>query len=142
MSKTHKPPKHQPRGRGNTTVAESHAHAQAQQSRGWLLTLAIVLVIINGLLTTLVAYSDLTTNGLEVKSLYLPILMITSAAGFIGGMAMWFWKYWGFQLYIAASLVAATAALMNTGSMLVLFAGVLPPIIVAYIVLPKRNLFD
>ena len=139
-NKTHKPPKHQPRGRGNTTAttATSHSHRE----RGGLLTAAILFIVVHGIFITLVAYIDLTDNDLDVRSLYLPILFLTSALDVVGGVAMWFWKKWGFYLYIGASLVAATSALMNTGSILVLFAAILPPIIVAYVVLPKQHLFD
>lgn len=139
-SKSNKHPKHQPRGRGNQAVAQAPAHAHRE--RGGLLTAAIIIIVLHGILLTLLAYYDLTSNGLVVKSLYLPVLFITSVADVIGGVAMWFWKKWGFQLYIGATLVAATSALMNTGSMLVVFASVLPLIIVAYIVLPKQKLFD
>lgn len=141
-SKTHKRQKHQPRARNQQSATQKETHNHAHRERGWLLTLAIVLVILNNVVTTVFAYYDLTINAIEVKSLYLPVLFITSIAGVIGGIGMWLWKRWGFYLYIAAALVSATAALMNTGYLMVLFAAILPPIIVAYIYLPKQKFFD
>lgn len=114
----------------------------AHRDRTPLLTAVIVLIILHGALFTLLAWSDLNTNGVDERSLYMPLLFLTSAADIIAGAALWLWKGWGFQLYIAATLVMATSALMNTGSMLVLLASVLPAIIVAYIYLPKQHLFD
>ena len=134
MSKTRK--KHQPHAKNNTKVAA------AERERGPALTIVIILVIINHIVLAGLAYYDLTTNAIEVKSLYMPILYLTSLASIIAGVAMWFWKSWGFQLYIASALVAATAAFLNTGYIMVLFASVLPPIIVAYIYVPRQKYFD
>ncbi|MCP4359334.1 MAG: hypothetical protein GY796_15075 [Chloroflexi bacterium] len=120
----------------------SHAAAAVQQERGGLLTAVIIVIILHGILFTGLAYYDLSNNGLVVRSLYLPLLFISSIADVIAGVALWNWKRWGFQLYVAAALIMATSALMNTGSIMVLFASVLPPIVVAYVYLPKQHLFD
>lgn len=148
---------HQPHGQANSQTAGYGASASANsgsgsasaaathnpnRTRGALVTGAIVLIILHGALFALLAWSDLQGNGVEERSLYMPILMITSALDVIAGIALWFWKRWGFQLYVGATLVMATSALMNTGSLLVLFASILPTIIVAYIFLPKQKYFD
>jgi hypothetical protein len=142
-SKPRKRPAHQPHGQAyNKNTAVAAAPAAPTRQRTALITAVIVLIFLHGALFTLLAWSDLRTNGIEVRSLYLPLLFITSAADVIAAIALWYWKRWGFQLYVAATLVLATSALMNTGSILVLFASVLPAIIAAYIFLPKQHLFD
>ena len=118
------------------------AAQQGSRERGTLLTIAIVLVIVNHLFLAGAALYDLRLFGNTVHSLFMPILLVASVASVIGGIAMWLWKKWGYYLYIGAALVVATALLLNTGSILMLFAGVLPPIIVAYIVQPKLPYFD
>lgn len=124
----------------------SHLQEEAAQkgsrARGTLLTIAIVLVIVNHLFLAGAALYDLRLFGSTVHSLFIPILLVASVASVIGGIVMWLWKRWGYYLYIGAALVVATALLLNTGSILMLFAGVLPPIIVAYIVQPKLPYFD
>ena len=153
MSKTRK--KHQPHVTKNSSAAKNNSTAKnsstakssetahhAKRERGIWLTIAIILVIVHHVILAGLAYYDLTTNGIEAKSLYMPVLLLTSAASIIGGIAMWFWKRWGFLLYVASALVAATAALMNTGYLMVLAAGILPPVIVAYIYLPRQKYFD
>ncbi len=134
MSKSRKTT-HQPR-------AKAASMNKSRRERSILLTIAIILVILNHVVLATLAYYDLTNNLLQVKSLYMPILLLTSVASIVAGMAMWLWKSWGFQLYIASALVAATSAFLNTGYILVLFASVLPPIIVAYIYLPLQKYFD
>ncbi len=134
MSKARK--KHNPHAKNNTKVSA------VERERSIALTVVIILVIINHIVLAGLAYYDLTTNAVQVKSLYMPILYLTSVASVIAGVAMWLWKSWGFQLYIASTLVAATAAFLNTGYIMVLFASVLPPIIVAYIYLPLQKYFD
>ncbi len=133
MSKSRK--KHQPH-------AQKAASAPVKRERGTLLTIAIILVIINHVVLAAVAYYDLSNNVLQAKSLYMPILYLTSLTSIVAGLAMWFWKGWGFQLYVASALVAATAAFLNTGYIMVLFASVLPPVIVAYIYVPRQKYFD
>ena len=135
MSKTRKT--HQPHNsKAAATVNKS------KRERSTLLTIAIILVIVNHVILAGLAYYDLTNNAVQAKSLYMPILLLTSVASIAAGVAMWFWKSWGFQLYIASALVAATSAFLNTGYILVLFASVLPPFIVAYIYLPLQKYFD
>ncbi len=118
------------------------AAKKAPKERGTLLTIAIILVIVNHLFLAGAALYDLRLYGNNVHSLFMPILLVASVASIIGGLAMWYWKKWGYYLYIGAALVVATALLLNTGSILMLFAGMLPPIIVAYIVQPKLKNFD
>jgi cytochrome bd-type quinol oxidase subunit 1 len=139
-SKAQKHRAHQPHGQ--TTTAKATTAAPANRHRSGLITAVIILVLLHGVLFTLLAWSDLRTNGVEERSLYMPLLLITSVADVIAAVALWYWKNWGFQLYVASTLVMATSALMNTGSILVLFASILPAIIVAYIYLPKQRLFD
>lgn len=142
-SKARKRPAHQPHGQANNKgTAVTAPPVAPSRTRTPLITAVIILIILHGALFTLLAWSDLNTNGLAVRSLYLPLLLITSVADIIAGVALWLWQRWGFQLYVAATLVMATSALMNTGSLLVLFASILPAIIVAYIFLPKQHLFD
>ena len=136
MSKTRK--KHQPHARAAASTSSHHV----KRERTTLLTVAIILVILNHIVLAALAYYDLTNNAVQAKSLYMPILLLTSVASIVAGVAMWLWKSWGFQLYIASALVAATSAFLNTGYILVLFASVLPPIIVAYIYLPLQKYFD
>lgn len=147
MSKTRR--RHQPHVTKNSSAAKNNGTAkssetvhQAKRERGIWLTIAIILVIVHHIILAALAYYDLTTNGIEAESLYMPVLFLTSAASVIGGIAMWFWKHWGFQLYVASVLVAGTAALMNTGYLVVLGAVILPPIVVAYIYLPRQKFFD
>lgn len=142
-SKTRKRPAHQPHGQSNNKgTAVAAPPVTASRTRTPLITAVIVLIFLHGALFTLLAWSDLRTNSIEVRSLYMPLLFITSVADVIAAVALWYWKRWGFQLYVAATLVMATAGLMNTGYILVLFASLLPAIIAAYIFLPKQHLFD
>ena len=136
-SKAQKRQSHQPR-----TQAHKGARVSGRRERGTLLSVLVIIIIIHGAVVALLAWNDMQTNDLGTSSLYLPVLMLTSAADVIAGIAIWTWKKWGFQLYIGATLVMATAALMNTGSILVLFATILPTMVVAYLFLPKQKLFD
>ncbi|GIK55592.1 MAG: hypothetical protein HND44_24060 [Chloroflexi bacterium] len=142
-SKTRKRPAHQPHGQANNKgTAVAALPAAASRTRTPLITAVIILIFLHGAFFTLLAWGDLRTNSIEVRSLYMPLLFITSVADVIAAVALWYWKRWGFQLYVAATLVMATAGLMNTGYILVLFASLLPAIIAAYIFLPKQHLFD
>jgi hypothetical protein len=113
-----------------------------QRERTPLLTAIFILIMAHGALLAAAAYYDLTTSGIEVKSLYMPVLLLTSIADVIAGIAMWKWKWWGFQLYVASALVGATAAVMNTGALVVIMASLLPMAVAAYFIVPKQKLFE
>ena len=108
--------------------------------RGTLLTIALVLVVLHGLFMTAVYWTTIGNVG-EVASWVLPV-MVVALASVIAGVAMWFWKKWGIYLYFLAAVVTTVVTLIITGSLYMVFAGLIPMIIVLYIIYPRLKHFD
>jgi hypothetical protein len=110
--------------------------------RGTLLTIALVLVILHGLFMTAVYWTTLGNVGREAAPWVLPVMVLASLASVIAGAAMWFWKKWGIYLYFLAAVVTTVVTLIMTGSLYMVFAGLIPMIIVLYIIYPHLKHFD
>jgi hypothetical protein len=119
----------------------SKSHTQKPE-RGWLLTIAIILVGISGLLGLIVSLGE---NGFRTENL--PTWFIAAAAAaaiadIIAAFGLWTWKQWGYYLYLGATLLSIALGLMATGSILFAFSHIIPFAIVGYIILPKWKYFD
>ncbi|HAJ37243.1 MAG TPA: hypothetical protein DCL15_16355 [Chloroflexi bacterium] len=114
----------------------------ARKQRTTLLTVALVIVLLHGLLM----FAIFWTVRPEVERAWTNIavwLMIFSAVGdIVAAGAMWFWKRWGIYLYGAAAIAAAIVAVMASGDLFLLFGALLPAIIVLYIVAMQREKFE
>lgn len=111
--------------------------------RSTLMTVAIVLVILHGLFMTAFYYTTGQNLGGRADSpMALTILVLASVADVIAGVAMWYWKRWGIYLYLAATIAKVVVMLVYTGSLYAVFGGLIPTIIVLYIVYPHIKHFD
>ena len=125
-----------------TTSAKQTKQAPARKQRNTLLTIALALVFLHGLLM----FAIFWTVRPEVERTWGNIavwLMILSAVGdIVAAAAMWYWKRWGIYLYGVAAVGSAIVAVMASGDLFLLFGALLPAIIVLYIVMMQRNKFE
>lgn len=126
----------------STTTAKSPsvAAAKAPPKRTPVMTAAIIFVIVHGLLWTAASWATVR-NFTGNTPLYLGLLLVSSIAGIVGGVALWYWKRWGFYLYAGSVVVTAVLTLLFTGSAWVMLGGLLPVVLVAYALYPKFRLF-
>lgn len=127
----------------STTSAKtsSAAVAKAPPKRTAVMTAAIIYVIIHGLLWTAASWAtvrDLTGN----RPWYLGLLVVASIASIVAGVALWYWKRWGFYVYAASVVAVAVLTLLFTGSAFVMLGGLLPVALVAYALYPKLGAFS
>lgn len=119
----------------------SQAKTQKPQ-RGALLTIALVLVILHGFFMFAVYWTTIGNMGREAAPWTLIVMTLVTVADVIAGIAMWYWKKWGMYLYFIATVVKTVLTLAMTGSLTMVFAGLLPMIIVGYIIKPHLKHFD
>ncbi len=135
-------PKHQnhpTQAKNQSTQAKNQSTQAKHQStkpkeRGWVLTLAIIYVILHSLVLLGVVIAE---EGLPNSSEHILIIGSTIAAGIVGvvaGIMLWRWKQLGLTLYLIATLGEIIAGLLITGSMLFIFSAIIPFAIVGYIV--------
>jgi hypothetical protein len=134
MSKQTKPTKQ--------STKQPSKQAPARKQRNTLLTIALVIVFLHGLLM----FAIFWTVRPEAERAWTNIavwLMIFSAVGdIVAAAAMWYWKRWGIYLYGAAAVASAIVAVMASGDLFLLFGALLPAIIVLYIVAMQRDKFE
>lgn len=110
--------------------------APAPPKRTPVMTAAIIYVIIHGLLWTAASWAtarELTGN----RPWYLGLLIAASAASIVAGVALWYWKRWGFYVYAVTAVAVAVLTLLFTGSSLIMLGSLLPVALVAYALYPK-----
>jgi hypothetical protein len=130
----------------NSTKTKAPTKAAAQtkpaKQRNTLLTIALVLVILHGILIVALFWAGAPEAQRTVGSIALWLTVLAALADVVAAIAMWYWKLWGIYLYAIATVAAAVGALLATGSMLFLFGSLLPAIVVLYIVAMQRNKFE
>ncbi len=120
---------------------ESKDHQSARQ-RGVLLTIAVILVVFHGILYTGLAFPAIREQGLAESSVLLVLFLICALADVVAGVAMWFWKRWGINLFVVAGVTTAVIVLIATASMIMFIGAFLHMVIVGYIVYPRLKYFD
>jgi hypothetical protein len=123
-------------------MSKASSPARSAKRRSTLLTIALILVILQGIFLAVVYWTVLPDAQRALGNLALWIMFLASAADVVAGVAMWFWKKWGIYLYGVASVVGAAVALLASGDLFLVFGALLPSIIVLYIVLTQRNQFE
>jgi hypothetical protein len=113
-----------------------------KKERGWLLTLAIVLVIIGGMISFGVAWSESGIRGSALPTWFLIAAVASAIADIIAGIGLWRWQKWGYYLFLASTIVSIVLGLLVTGSALFAFSRIIPFAIVGYIILPKWKMFE
>ncbi len=119
-------------------------HTPAPKQRTTLMTIAIALVFLHGLVATAIVFAYLYSIGGigEInKQILFGVHAAAAVASVIAAVALWYWKRWGIYLYAAAIVVSAAMALMLVG-MYGIFAELVPAFVVIYILYPKIKLFD
>jgi len=122
---------------------QTHHH----KTRGGLLTFAIILIILANLLLAAAIHSLKGTLAPDAPAFLIWLTWISALASVLGGVLMWFWKKLGLYIYIVATIaiviftfiIYAAAGVPVWG---MIMGGLLPLIIVLYIVKPHWHQFD
>lgn len=123
-------------------MSKALSQAKPAKRRSTLLTIALVLVILQGIFLAVVYWTVLPDAQRTLGNIALWIMFLAAAADVVAGIAMWFWKRWGIYLYGVAAIVGAAVALLASGDLFLVLGALLPAIIVLYIVLTQRNAFE
>ena len=115
--------------------SKGHHHRE----RGFWLTALLVLAFVRNILGAIAIYA-LRTNPDESTPLVLTsLLVILAIADVVAVIAMWFWKQWGFYLFLISSVGAGAIGLIMTGLFYMVFHAILPPAILGYIIRVQRK---
>ena len=122
--------------------SQSKKSKNHKPDRGCLLTGAIILVGINGLLALIVSLGENGFRTTDLPTWFIALAAATAVADIFAAFGLWRWKQWGYYLYLGATLVTIVLGLLATGSALFAFSHIIPFAIVGYIILPQWKYFD
>jgi len=111
-----------------------------KQHGGWLTAWLVIAVLRSVLYTFLVLYLRGQRND-PSPAWMLIILFVVSLADLVAVIAVWLWKKWGLQLYAVSTVASIAVGLMLTGSLLIVFHGIVPLAILGYLIKDKWHLF-
>ncbi len=117
-------------------------HESYKPERGCLLTGAIILVGISGLLSLVAALGENGFKTTDLSPWFIALAVGAAIADIIAAIGLWGWKKWAYYLYLGATIVSVVLGLLLTGSALFAFSRILPFAIVGYIILPKWKYFE
>ena len=126
--------KHPPQGK----------HAPVHKKRGGWLTAAIIYMVLHSFLVLGAIYGNNLFTGAELPPTWFVLSIVGAAiADIVAAIALWRWKKWGLNLYLAATVVVIVLGILATGAaMYWSFSRLLPFIIVGYIVRSRWENFE
>jgi hypothetical protein len=117
------------------------APAKQPPKRSTLLTIALVLVVLYGIVMAAVYWTVLPDVQRTATNVVLWIVLLAAVAIVVAGIAMWYWKAWGIYLFAGAAAVTSIATVLVSGDFFLLFGAILPAILVLYVILRERSKF-
>ncbi len=121
----------------------------ARKQRTTLMTIAIALVFLHGLVATGIVAAYLYSIGgfgEVTKQVAFGLHAAAAVASVVAAVLLWYWKRIGIYVYAAAVIVSAALMIVLFGAlgmgMVGAFAELIPAFIVLYIIYPKIKLFD
>jgi hypothetical protein len=112
--------------------------APVKKEHGVLLTIALVIMAIHGIIAAYLYYSAAP----EVQRPWIISMMVVhSLANIAAAVGIFYWKKWGLYIYAASTILALVAGLLSVG-MWSVFYMVLPFVIVGWLLRSKWDYFD
>jgi len=112
-----------------------------RKERGTLLTIALVLIALHGIVAGYLFYAQYTQSEYLSRPWVIGLMVVHSLANVVAAVGIWYWKQWGLYVYAASTLLAVVVGLVTVGVWSV-FYFLLPLVIVGYIIRYKRNYFS
>jgi cytochrome bd-type quinol oxidase subunit 2 len=124
-----------------TKQTKQTKQAPARKQRNTLLTIALAIVLLHGLLMFAIFWTVRPEAERTWTNIAVWLMIFSSIGDVVAAAAMWYWKRWGIYLYGVAAVAAAIVAVMASGDLFLLFGALLPAIVVLYIVAMQRDKF-
>ena len=96
-----------------------------QRERGFWLSLWLVLIMIHSIFATFIIFALRSGPDTPETPWLLGILLIASAAGFVGAIGIWNWEKWGLYTYIISVLITMVVIFFLIGIFFLLYPVVL-----------------
>lgn len=124
-----------------TTKREKH---HPKKERGFWLSFLLVIVFIRNIAGAIAILAIRDSQDETTTPILIALLIILALADVVSAVAMWFWKQWGFYLFLISSAIGGAVALLMTGIFYIIIGSLLPPAVLGYIIRlqHKWEMFD
>jgi len=109
---------------------------EAPEERGCWLTGWLILMLIHGITSSLLIFSQRNQEGGD-STVWLGLLLLASIAIVVATVAIWYWQRWGLILYAISIGVSIVVGLVLTGTQLWVFHEIIPLAILGYLIKDK-----
>jgi hypothetical protein len=123
-----------------TKTAQS-ASAAPKRQRSTLLTVFLILIIVSGIVEAAVYIGQRRSDAVLTAPVLLALGIVHALANIAAAFGIWNWKKWGLYVYAASGVLGVIVGTIAVGVGAV-FAGVLPVIIIAYLVKAHWSWFE
>jgi len=131
--------------KSSTTPGYAHHNEHHhKKERGFWLSLLLVIVFIRNIAGAIAIWGIRESQDETTAPLLITLLVVLALADVVSAVAMWFWKQWGFYLFLISSAVAGTVGLLMTGFLMMFIGAILPAAFLGYImrIQNKWDAFD
>jgi hypothetical protein len=104
--------------------------------RGGWLSAWLIFLLLHSLFSAWLIYY-LRRGPSANSSLWLALLALVAIANVVALIAIWNWQRWGLVLYVIATIASIAIGLMLTGTQMIVFQQIIPPVILGYLIKDK-----
>ena len=109
--------------------------------RGTFLTILLVIIGLHGIVAGIFYYYARLDDSIVTRPWLLMLMAIHFFANVISAVGIWKWKMWGWQLYVASTVLALVVGLLAIGIWSVFYM-ILPLAIVGWVLRTKWDNFS
>jgi hypothetical protein len=124
----------------NNKKSSSPVKHVAKKERGVVLTVALVIMVLHGLVAAYM-YSTLDTSPDINRPYLISLMVIHFLANVAAAAGIYYWKKWGLYAYAGSSIIALVVGLLAFG-MWSIYYMILPLVILGFILRSKWNYFE
>jgi len=117
-------------------------HDTQQKERGTWLSIWLVLIVVWSIGGTILLWYYRNQETTRMFQWAVPTLILLNLADIVAVVSIWFWKKWGFTLYLITTALAIAVGLIVTRSQLIAFHYMIPLVILGFLVKPYQKHFE
>jgi hypothetical protein len=118
----------------------SQSTQKSNKPRGILLSIALIIMAIHGIIGTVIYYAIRTQDVLE-RPWIITLMIIHSLLNILAAVAIWYWKKWGLYVYTVSTGISIVAGLVSIG-MWSVFYMIFPFVILGWLLRTKWKNFE
>jgi len=120
--------------------AGSKPKKEVKKVRGTLLTVALVVIVLHGIVSAYL-YSTLSTAPEVQRPWIITMMVVHFLANVAAAIGIYYWKKWGLYVYAGSTIIALVTGLVSIGIWSVFYM-VLPLVILGWLLREKWDYFS